>query len=106
MKGQFVAINSFILYIDVLVTVLFSALILAVIVKFINPFIGFRFRFKGALDAQFISLLCLLLMILFQTEVFRYIGITLSVIYLFRAMLTIVRIEVKKNFFKDKEEEE
>ena len=57
MKGQYVAINSAILYIDVIITVLFSALMLALIVRFINPFIGFKFRFKGALDAQFISLL-------------------------------------------------
>ena len=106
MKAQFIAINSLMLYIDVIITVLFSALILAFIIKFINPFIGFKFRFKGALDAQFISLLCLFLMILFQSEVFRYAGIVLSFIYLFKAMLAIVRIEVKKNTFKDKEEEE
>ena len=106
MKGQYVAINSAILYIDVIITVLFSALMLALIVRFINPFIGFKFRFKGALDAQFISLLFMLLMMLFQSEVFRYIGIVLSAVYLFRAMLAIIRIEVKKNTFKDKEEGE
>jgi hypothetical protein len=106
MKAQFIMINSLMLYIDIIITALFSALILAFIIKFINPFIGFKLRFKGALDAQFISLLCLLLMILFQSEVFRYIGIVLSSIYLFKAMLSIVRIEVKKNAFKDKEEEE
>lgn len=106
MKASYAVINSLMLYIDVIITVLFSALILAFIIKFINPFIGFKFRFKGALDAQFISLLCLFLMILFQSEVFRYAGIVLSSVYLFKAMLAIVRIEVKKNTFKDKEEEE
>ena len=106
MKGQFVVMNTAIIYIDVLVTVLFSALMLALIVRIINPFIGFKFRFKAALDSQFITLLFMFLMMLFHSEVFRYIGIVLSAIYVFRAMLAIIRIEVKKNMFKNKEEEE
>ena len=106
MKGLWITINSLIYLVDVLVTVLFSALMLAVIVKFINPMISFRFRFKGALDAQIISLLFMLLMMLFKAEFFRYVGIILSAIYLFRAMLVIVRIEVKKNVFSDKDDKE
>ena len=106
MKGQWITINSLIYLVDVLVTVIFSALMLAVMVKFINPMISFRFRFKGALDAQIISLLFMLLMMLFEIEVFRYIGISLSAVYLFRAMLVIVRVEVKKNIFSDKEDKE
>ena len=100
-RGQWITINSLIYLIDVYVTVIISALILAVIVKFINPMIGFRFRFKGALDAQMISLLCMFLMMLFKSEIFRFAGIVLSAIYLFKAMLTIVRIEVKKSAFSN-----
>ena len=105
-KVEWVVINTVICLIDVLITVLFSALILAVIVKFINPMIGFRFRFKGALDAQMISLLCMFLMMLFKVEFFRFVGVILSSVYLFKAMLVIVRIEVKKNLFNDKSEGE
>jgi Na+/H+ antiporter NhaD/arsenite permease-like protein len=75
-------------------------------VKFVNPIIGFKFRFKGALDAQVISLLCLFLMILFKLEFIRYIGILLSAIYLFLAMMTIVRIEIQRKAFHDKGKED
>lgn len=105
-KVSWVIINSLILLFDMYITILFSALILAFIVRIANPIIGFRFRFKGALDAQFISVLCLFLMILFKASFFRYIGIILSTIYLFRAMLAIVRIEVKRRMFDDKGEGE
>lgn len=100
---EWTIINSAIILFDVFLTMLLSALILSFIVRIVNPIVGFKIRFKGALDAQFISLVFILIMLLFKEEFFRYVGITLSAIYLFIAMISIIRIEIKKRMFSDKE---
>lgn len=99
---SWIIVNSLVALFDILFTILISILILSFIAKVINPVIGFRFRFKAALDCQIISLLSVFLMILFNAEFIRYIGIVLSGIYLIRAMLSIVRVEVRKQNFQDK----
>ena len=71
-----------------------------------NPIVSYRFRFKAALDGQFISLLFIMFMLLFNTEFLRYVGIVFSAIYVIKSMLTIVRIEVRKKDFQDKEGED
>lgn len=100
-----VVINGLIILLDIYLTILISALVLSFVVKLINPIIGFKYRYKGALDAQFISLVFILLMFLFKNEIFRYIGIIFSAVYLFKGMIAIIRIEVKKNVFSDKDGE-
>lgn len=98
--------NVVLILLDIYLTVLISALLLAFVVKIFNPIIGFRFRFKAALDSQHISLFFIFLMLLFNAEFFRYIGIVFSCIYLIKAMMAIIRIEFKKKMFTDKDEEE
>jgi hypothetical protein len=83
---------------------------MAFIFKIFSPMIPFRLRFKGALDSQIISMLCMLLMLLFEMEFIRYIGIIVSGIYFFIAITTIVKIEIIRknienhNSHTDKEE--
>ena len=104
-KVGWVIENSIIALFDLYLTLIISALVLAFLVKMVNPMIGFKFRFKAALDAQVISLLCLFLMMLLKAEFIRYIGVILSAIYLFIAMISIIRIEVQKKEFNDKKKE-
>lgn len=101
-----IIINSLLVLFDVYLTVILSALLLAVVIKIFNPLIGFRFRFKAALDAQYISLFFILLMLLFNADFLRYVGIVFSAIYVIRAMMAIIRIEFKKKIFSDKDGEE
>ena len=109
-KAGWVIINSVITYLDIAITVVISALLLGLIIGIFSPMIPFKLRFKGALDSQIISMLCMLLMLLFKMEFIRYIGIVLSGIYLFLAMMTIVKIEImrqgleKQKRYGDKEE--
>ena len=105
-KAGWVAINSLFMLIDIYLTVIFTALVFAFIVRVINPMLGFNLRFKAALDAQVILILSLLLMLLFRSEIFRYVGIVVSAIYLFLTMISIVRIEMAKKVFEDKSKEE
>ena len=106
MKVGWVIKNSVSALFSVYLTVIISALVLAVLVKMVNPIIKFNFRFKGALDAQVISLLSIFLMMLFKAEFIRYIGVILSAVYLFIAIAAIVRIEVQRKAFHDKNKEE
>ena len=76
--------------------VIISALALAFGVFLINRNIGFRFRFKGALDAQFVTIVFILLASLFNFIYLRYIGVIFSTIYTILALISILRIEVKK----------
>ena len=101
-----IIINSLLVLFDVYLTVILSALLLAVVIKIFNPLIGFRFRFKAALDAQYISLFFILLMLLFNADFLRYVGIVFSAIYVIRAMMAIIRVEFKKKIFSDKDGEE
>ena len=105
MKVGWVIESSIITLLDVYLTIIISALILAFLVKIFNPIIGFKFRFKGALDAQIIYLLCIFLMVLFRAEFIRYIGVILSAIYLFISMMAIVKIEVQKRAFHNRNKE-
>jgi hypothetical protein len=99
----FVDTNSFWVSMDYFATLVGSyislilcALILALIVGIGNNRIAFKFRFKGALDAQFISVLFLGLAHLFNAAYLEIIGLCLSSFYLIRALSSIVRIEVRK----------
>ena len=109
-KVVWVITNSVILLIDIYITLILSALLMAFIFKIFSPMIPFRLRFKGALDSQIISMLCMLLMLLFKMEFIRYIGIIVSGIYFFIAITTIVKIEIIRrnienhNSHTDKEE--
>lgn len=77
-------------------SLIICALLLALMSSVINPSIKFKYRFKGALDAQFIYILFLLFRYLFDVEILEYIGILFTSIYLFRALSSILRIEVRK----------
>lgn len=109
-KVVWVITNSVISLIDIYITLILSALLMAFIFKIFSPMIPFRLRFKGALDSQIISMLCMLLMLLFEMEFIRYIGIIVSGIYFFIAITTIVKIEIIRknienhNSHTDKEE--
>ena len=109
-KVVWVITNSVILLIDIYITLILSALLMAFIFKIFSPMIPFRLRFKGALDSQIISMFCMLLMLLFKMEFIRYIGIIVSGIYFFIAITTIVKIEIIRrnienhNSHTDKEE--
>ena len=109
-KVVWVITNSVISLIDIYITLILSALLMAFIFKIFSPMIPFRLRFKGALDSQIISMLCMLLMLLFKLEFIRYIGIIVSGIYFFIAITTIVKIEIIRrnienhNSHTDKEE--
>lgn len=93
-------------FIFVYFNVILTALLLALIIRMVNPIIAFKYRLKGALDVQVISLLSILLTMLFDAEFIRYIGVIASVIYLFIAMVSIIRIEVQKSPFKNNDKEE
>ena len=95
-NNYWTGIDFAIALIMVYLSLIVSALILAAISSFVNGHVSFKFRFKGALDAQFIAVLFILFMHLFSVPVLEYVGISLSVIYLFRALRSIVRIEVRK----------
>ena len=103
MKFGWIIINSIFVLIDVFLTTVLSAVFLAFVVKIFNPIVSYRFRFKAALDGQFISLLFIMFMIMFNVEFLRYVGIVFSAIYVIKAMLTIVRVEVKQKMFSNKE---
>ncbi len=105
-KVEWIIVNVIYVLIEVFLFSVISALFLALIVKIFNPLIGFSFRFKAALDGQFISLLFTLFMLLFKSEFLRYVGIVFSAIYVIKAMITIVRIEYKNKIFADKEGED
>ena len=88
--------NMIFSYLELLVMVIFYAFIMSLLVKMVNPLITQRFRFKGALDAQFIFLVFMLFAVLFKASYLRYVGMLFACMYLFRAMSVIVRIEVKR----------
>lgn len=83
------------------ISLIFSALIICLFGGTINKFVAFKFRFKGALDAQFISIFFILLSGLFNVSYLELIGVIFSVFYFTRGLTSIVRIEVRKI---DKEE--
>lgn len=105
-KVNWIIENTLFNYVFVIFNVFFTALVLAFIIKLVNPIVAFKYRFKGALDCQVISLLAILLMLLFNAEFIRFIGVILSVVYLFIAMASIIRIEVQKSPFRNNEKEE
>lgn len=76
--------------------IMMCALALALGAFVINSNISFRFRFKGALDAQFVNIVFVLLASLFNFIYLRYVGIVFSAIYAVLALISILRIEVKK----------
>lgn len=106
MKVGWIISNTLFALLEVFLTIVISAFFLAAVVKMFNPIVSYRFRFKAALDGQFISLLFIMFMLLFNTEFLRFVGIIFSAIYVIKAMLTIVRIEVRKKDFQDKEGED
>ena len=87
--------NSIVILFDVYLSVVLAALILSFAIKIFAP-MKFRFRLKLALDTQFISLVLILLMFLFNIEFIRYIGILLSAIYSFIAIFALISIQIKK----------
>ena len=93
-------------FIFVYFNLILSALVLAFIIKIVNPMVVFKYRFKCALDCQIISVLATFLTMLFNLEFISYIGVILSAVYLFIAMAAIVRIEVQRNSFRNDDKEE
>lgn len=95
-RDGWVLTNMLFAYFELFITVIFHAFIMSLLVKMVNPLIKQRFRFKGALDAQFIFLVFMLFAVLFKASYLRYVGMFFACMYLFRAMSVIVRIEVKR----------
>ena len=88
--------NYFTVLISAYASLIISALIISVFGGTINKFVAFKFRFKGALDAQFISIVFVLLAVLFNISYLEFVGMMLSVFYFMRGLRSIVRIEIKK----------
>lgn len=78
------------------VTLIFTASIIALFGGVINKLVAYKFRFKGALDAQFISIIFILLANLFNIAYIELIGIFFSIFYFMRGLMAIVRIEIRK----------
>lgn len=91
-----VVINSVESLFSIITSTAIAVFILAVISKIFNPMVKFRFRLKGAIDAQFISVLFTFLMILYNMKFFKYIGLFFSAVYLIRALMAVVKIEVRR----------
>ena len=95
-RGYWNCLNYLILLVTSYLTLLFSAFVIALFGGSINKFVSFKFRFKGALDAQFISVVFILLAHLFSFIYLELIGMLLSIFYFIRGLMAIVRIEIRK----------
>lgn len=96
-RSSWVISKSIIKLAEVLFSVLINAFIITLLSKAANPFLRNKYRFKVSLDAQIIFLVSILLDCLFATDYIHIIGTILSMIYLFRALKSIVPIPIKRN---------
>lgn len=94
--GRWVLLNVFDHLISVITTVTICAFVMGIITKIFNPKINFKFRLKGALDAQFISIVFIFLMGLYEIRFLKTLGIIFAAIYLIRALMAVVKIEVRR----------
>jgi hypothetical protein len=98
--GNSMGYTNTISFITTLVTnyilIIFSALVIALLGGMANKLVSYKFRFKGALDAQFISIVFIFLSHLFNILYLDLIGVFLSIIYFTRGVMSIVRIEIRK----------
>jgi hypothetical protein len=78
------------------ISLIFSAVIIALFGGMANKVVSYKFRFKGALDAQFISIVFIFLASLFDIIYLELVGIFFSIIYFIRGLMSIVRIEIRK----------
>lgn len=101
-KGYVIVTYLILMIFQTLLLLIFSAAVMALIVKMFNSFLPYRLRFKLALDAQVVAVVGVLLTYLFDFRYFTLIGLTLSSVYLILSLRSIVRVEVRK---KPKEEE-
>lgn len=95
-KGYWATANSLLALFETYFSLIISALLLTLFSSIINKMIGFKYRFKGALDSQFIYLVFVLLSYLFNIVYIQYVGMILSIIYLFKALMSVVMIKVEK----------
>lgn len=102
-KSGYVLVNSSLALLDVYLTIILSSLLLAIIVKFFNHNLPFVIRFKGALDSQVISLVFVLLMLLFNFEFLRYVGMLFAAVYLVITVIQVLKIEMVMKSFENKE---
>lgn len=95
-RAYWATANSLLALFEIYLSIIVTALFLTLITSLVNKMVGFKFRFKGALDSQFIYLFFVLLANLFGILYIEYIGTILSIIYLIRALMSIVMIKVEK----------
>lgn len=95
-KGYINTLNYFSMLIMNYISIIFSAAIIALFGGVANKVVGYKFRFKGALDAQFISIVFIFLSHLFDFAYLELIGMLFSIAYFMRGIMSIVRIEVRK----------
>ena len=95
-KAYLVTLNFLSMLVVGYLSLILSASIIAFFGGMTNKLIAYRFRFKGALDAQFISVLFIFLAYLFNIQPLEYVGTAFSIIYFMRGLMSIVRIEVKR----------
>lgn len=96
MRPVWIAGNVLLNLIQVYAMAVASALVLAFFMSFINLNISFKYRLKISLDAQFINLVFMLLALLFNFEYITYLGLIFTAIYITKAFMAIVRIEVRR----------
>lgn len=95
-RGRWVVANSTFMLVQAFVLALLSSLVLGLFSSFVNIGVPFKYRFKLALDSQFISLICILLSLLFSASWLEYVGVILSACYLISALSKIIRISIPK----------
>ena len=94
--GRWVVLNVLDYLLSVIITVIICVFAMGIISKIFNSKIDFKFRLKGAIDAQFISVVFMFLMGLYEVRFLKTLGIIFAAIYLIRALMAVVKIEVRR----------
>lgn len=96
MRPVWIGANVVINLLEAYLMAIVSALVLAFFMGLLQINLKFKYRFKVALDAQFINLVFILLSILFNFEYITYLGMIFTAIYVTKAFAALVRIEVRR----------
>ena len=96
MRPVWIGANVVINLLEAYLMAVVSALVLAFFMGLFHINLQFKYRFKIALDAQFINLAFILLSILFNFEYITYLGMIFTAVYVTKAFAALVRIEVRR----------
>lgn len=92
-KGFWLSIELVALFFTFMVSIIITALFSTFFMWISNPQIGFKYRFRLAMNSSFITTLFILFGFLFGIPYLFSLGLGLQMLYSFRATTTIVRIE-------------